>query len=113
MDIIRRITIDAYNYIMDIDKWRWANAFVEGCQYDMLTTNLTESTNILLKEIRELPITTLVEAIQHRLMQFYETRRNLAQLLQTPVTPYAEKILADETERARYLQCDPAGAMEF
>lgn len=51
--IICKILVDAYNYVPDINRERWANTFVIGSRYDMLKTNLAESTNNLLKEIRE------------------------------------------------------------
>lgn len=63
MTIIRRILMDAYNYVSDINRKRWANPLVISRQYDILTTNLAESTNNQLKNIREYSITTQVEAI--------------------------------------------------
>ena len=58
----------ASKWIEDIEPYHWANAFVERRRYDMITTNVAERTNSLLKEAREYPITKQVEAVQ--LMEF-------------------------------------------
>ena len=75
MNDIRTVNERAYKYIEDIGKQHWANAFVLGKRYDMLTTNCAKATNSLLKGARELPITKMVEAIRSKLMEFFKLRR--------------------------------------
>lgn len=72
----------------------WANAFVEGRRYDMLKTNPMESTNGLLKDIRKLPITKLVEGIHVKLMKFFEKRQIKSESCTTRLSPWAETFLA-------------------
>ena len=45
---IRSIDVGAHDYINAIGSQHWANAFIEGQCYDMLTTNIAGSTNSLL-----------------------------------------------------------------
>ena len=68
---IRIVSEEAYKYIDNIPKEQWANAFVRGRRYDMLTQNIAECTNALLKEVREFPIAKQVEAIRAKLMEFF------------------------------------------
>ena len=66
MHDIRAVNEEAYNYIHGIGRQHWANAFVEGRQYDMLTQNIVECLNSLLKHNRELPITKVVDEIRKK-----------------------------------------------
>ena len=50
MEDIKMVNVEAYNYIKAFGKHQWANAFVRGCHYDMLTSNATEVTNVMLKD---------------------------------------------------------------
>ena len=54
MTKIKSIDVRAHEYINVIGRQHWANAFIEGQRYDMLTKNIAENTNNLLKEIRGL-----------------------------------------------------------
>lgn len=96
MEGVGNISEEAHAYISAIDRRRWANAFVEGHRYDIITTNIAECTNNLVKEIRELPITKQVKAILVKLMHFYETRHELSCACKTHLSPWAEKFLAKE-----------------
>ena len=60
-----------HTYINAIGKQHWSNAYVEGRRCDMITNNVAECTNVLLKAIRVLPITKQVEEIRTKLMEFY------------------------------------------
>ena len=72
MEVIRVVSQDAYNYIHGFGRRHWANAFVEGRRYNMLTSNVAECTNSMLKDTRALPIVKQVEEIRTRLMEFFQ-----------------------------------------
>lgn len=55
MTDIRAVTLEAFNYIEAIGRKCWVNAFIEGRWYDMLTSNVTECTNRLLKGHKSSP----------------------------------------------------------
>ena len=67
---IRDVGISAFNYIKAIGKDHWSNAFVEGCRYDIFTSNAVECTNSLLKDTRMLPLTKQVKDIRVKLKAF-------------------------------------------
>eukprot|EP00268_Persea_americana_P040560 TRINITY_DN40300_c0_g1_i6.p1 TRINITY_DN40300_c0_g1~~TRINITY_DN40300_c0_g1_i6.p1 ORF type:complete len:742 (-),score=94.17 TRINITY_DN40300_c0_g1_i6:207-2432(-) len=113
MNDIRNISEEAHTWIEEIGKQYWANAFVEGRRYDMLTTNIDEFTNSLLKDVKELPITKQVEAVRSKLMEISESRRHSSQMMQTMVTPYAERVLNAEAEHASQLGACADSQFEF
>ena len=77
-----------------------ANAYIEGRRYDMLTSNVAECTNSLLKDTRVLPITKQVEEILAKLMKFYQKRHLQSESITTRLIPYAEKVLSQEMDEA-------------
>ncbi|XXG58946.1 hypothetical protein AAC387_Pa04g1122 [Persea americana] len=88
------VSQEAFNYIDAIGRQRWANAYMEGYRYDMLTSNATECTNSLLKDTRVLLITKQVEEIRAKLMDFYQKRHLQSESVTTRLTLYAEKVLS-------------------
>ena len=110
---IRSIDVGAHDYIGVISGQHRANAFIDGKRYDMLTTNIAESTNSLLKDIRELPITQQIESIRAKLMEFFQVRREKGLNMKTRVTPYVYKLINHEKEASRRLHCWQAGELEF
>eukprot|EP00268_Persea_americana_P069513 TRINITY_DN98887_c0_g1_i1.p1 TRINITY_DN98887_c0_g1~~TRINITY_DN98887_c0_g1_i1.p1 ORF type:complete len:106 (-),score=6.26 TRINITY_DN98887_c0_g1_i1:26-343(-) len=100
---IRDLDEGAFKWIEDIGPHHWANAFVERRRYDMITTNVVECTNSLLKEATEHPITRQVEAVRCKLMEFYEVCHRNSLDLRTRLTPYAKKILSKECKDTRRL----------
>ena len=74
MEDIRDVNVEAYNYIHAFGRQHWANVFFEGQHYDMLTSNAAECTNMMLKDIRVLPIVEQCEEIRAKLMEFFQKR---------------------------------------
>ena len=54
-------------------------AYDGGRRYGMMTTNLSEVFNSVLKGARNLPITACVQLTFYRLVNFFSTRRGFAQ----------------------------------
>lgn len=91
MDAMRAIDQETYNYIHAIRRKHRSNSFVEGRRYDMLTQNIAEYLNNLLRHIIELPITKQVDAICVKLIDFSQLRMIISQQLKTCLTPYNKK----------------------
>lgn len=64
-----------YNYLCTIDFSQWSAAFDGGKRYGIMTTNVSESVNGALKEVRQLPITALVAATFKRCVEYFAARR--------------------------------------
>ena len=56
----------------------------------MLTSNVVECTNSLLKDTRVLPIVKQGEEIRAKLMEFYQKRHFRSESVTSHLTPYAE-----------------------
>ena len=110
---IKVISQDAYNYIHGFGLQHWANTFVEGRRYNMLTSNAAEYTSSMLKDTRALPIVKQVEEIRARLMEFFQKRYTENLVINSCLTPYPEKLLGHETEEARRLHVRVASLVEF
>ncbi|XP_051136525.1 uncharacterized protein LOC127255176 [Andrographis paniculata] len=64
----------AYDWLNRIDKSKWAIAYDEGWRHGILTTNLSECINGVLKWARRLPITALVQLTYDRVVLFFVKR---------------------------------------
>nr|XP_016481302.1 PREDICTED: protein FAR1-RELATED SEQUENCE 2-like [Nicotiana tabacum] len=56
-----------FNYLMEEPPGRWARSHCPRRRYDMLTTNIVESMNNVLRRARELPLLTMMDFIQEKL----------------------------------------------
>ena len=61
MDTIGRINQDALCWLEVISFKKWTLSHDRGRQYDIMTTNMSEAFNSVLKRARSLPITTIVQ----------------------------------------------------
>lgn len=90
MTDICAVSQEGFSCIKAIGRQRWANAYVQGRRYDMLTSNAAECTNNLLKDTGVLPIVKQVEEIRAKLMELYQKRLLQSESVTTHLTPYAE-----------------------
>ena len=77
-----------------------------GARYGVMTTNLAESYNFVLRGNRALPLTAIVEGILYGTISYFRTRRQGAQMhiMNNPNTRFCEKIM-------RYMDKKMAKAM--
>ncbi|KAK2645742.1 hypothetical protein Ddye_020937 [Dipteronia dyeriana] len=60
---IRGIDARAAQYLIEADPKKWARGHFNGRRYCIMTTNIAECLNDILKDAQELPVTKLVEHI--------------------------------------------------
>lgn len=77
-----------------------------GARYGVMTTNLAETYNFVLRGNRALPLTAIVEGIFHGTVKYFRERRQRAEMhiMNNPNTPYCEKIMkymGEKMENAR------------
>ena len=82
MDTIRRINLEAQRINLEAQRWleaipfeKWALSHDGGQRYGIMTTNMYEVFNSVLKETRSLPITSLVKLTFFRLNSYFAVRR--------------------------------------
>ena len=62
------------DWLDEIPREKWVQAFDRGHRYGHMTTNLVECMNFVLKGVHNLPITTLVRATYFRLVELFDTK---------------------------------------
>ena len=83
-----------------------------GARYGVMTTNLAETYNFVLRGNRALPLTAIVEGILHGIVKYFRKRRQMAEvhMANNPNTPYYEKIfkyMNEKMEKARSFNVTP------
>ncbi|XP_077242578.1 uncharacterized protein LOC143883101 [Tasmannia lanceolata] len=113
MESIKSMSKSVEKWISTIPKRNWASTYFEGSRYNMLTINVAESFNALLKDARELPIAALVEQTRWRLSDFFQYRQKAGSKWATRLTPNAEDWLANERILAGGYMAHQCGWTEY
>ena len=71
------ISIRVVRYLQEIDRERWARSKFPVTRYNILTTNIAECMNVILKDIREMSIIPLLNNICSKLQQQFHDRRRV------------------------------------
>ncbi|KAL0559226.1 hypothetical protein IC582_003823 [Cucumis melo] len=66
---------DSGKYLNDVGIARWSRVHYPGRRYNMMTTNIAESMNSILKEPRDLPIASFLENVRALLQRWFWERR--------------------------------------
>ncbi|CAN7104251.1 unnamed protein product, partial [Brassica rapa subsp. narinosa] len=72
---IKKINPSCADYLIGIGFEHWSRSHFKGQRYNIMTSNVAESWNAVLREAHEFPIKPLVEFIRDKLMQWFATRR--------------------------------------
>ncbi|KAL0541222.1 hypothetical protein IC582_021264 [Cucumis melo] len=65
---------DSRKYLNDVGIARWSRVHCPGRRYNMMTTNIAESMNFILKESRDLPIASFLENVRALLQRWFWER---------------------------------------
>ncbi|KAI5681454.1 hypothetical protein M9H77_02682 [Catharanthus roseus] len=71
--------VDAYIYLMKIDVEKWTLLHDGGYRHGIITTNISEAFNSVLKKARVLPLKALVELIFNKLVRYFHQHCEEAQ----------------------------------
>ncbi|KAG7558554.1 MULE transposase domain [Arabidopsis thaliana x Arabidopsis arenosa] len=97
---IERVSPGCAEYLMSIGLEHWTRSHCYGDRYNIMTSNVAESLNAVLKEARELPIVSTLEYIRGTLMTWFEKRRGKAAQHKMDLTPKVEEIVQRNYERS-------------
>ncbi|XP_062081024.1 uncharacterized protein LOC133785825 [Humulus lupulus] len=93
-DQLRKIYPRVAKYLENDVKFRkWSRAHFGGNRYEVMTTNIVESVNNLMRKAREYPIISMIDFIISTMGQWFLERRREAYAVTTPLTPRREEIL--------------------
>ncbi|XP_038711809.1 uncharacterized protein LOC120006004 [Tripterygium wilfordii] len=103
----------AYKYLEDSGFDKWSRAHFPGYRYSILTTNIAESMNAALRDVRGLPITTLVEQLRSLIQRWFHERRTKAASITSQLCKKVEKKMTKRNERALRMLVEPISHIEF
>nr|XP_027119521.1 uncharacterized protein LOC113736650 [Coffea arabica] len=78
---------DAWTYLSNIEIEKWCLTHDGGHRWGILTTNMSESYNNVLREARHLPIRACIDMTFHRTVELFRTRREDARHCRNPFPP--------------------------
>ncbi|XP_074289383.1 uncharacterized protein LOC141614536 [Silene latifolia] len=77
MEQIKKNSVAAYNYLMDVPLELWArHKFDQSVKVGEVTNNLVESFNASIRELRGLPILSMLEGLRRKCMKNMHKKRN-------------------------------------
>ena len=92
---------------------KWARSFFPGNSYNIMTTNIAEYMNVVLRDARSLPLISLLEAIKSLIQGWFYETRNTSAATMTPITPWLEKKLTEKLNECRRFTIIPLSMYEF
>ena len=102
----RRTTINLSQWITEncphLEKW--AQAHDTGARYGIMTSNMSEVYNGVLKGVRALPITALIEETWNRTLSYFADRVTVAKAQVELNKPWSEKMQRHLDEKAKKSQ---------
>ena len=91
---IKHINTSCADYLIGIGFQHWERSHFTGRRYNIMTSNVAESWNAVLREAREYPILALVEFIRSKLMSWFSARGSTISTNVDNFTPKVMEILA-------------------
>lgn len=104
---------DSGKYLNDVGITRWSRFHCPGRRYNMMTTNIAESMNSILKEPRDLPIASFLEHVRALLQRWFWERREEGIKVTSTLTKWAELVLQKKQERALTMKVNPIDCYQF
>ncbi|XP_022728814.1 uncharacterized protein LOC111284411 [Durio zibethinus] len=97
---IKRVSLNAYDWIMQNEPEYWANAFFKGEHFNHITLDIAESYAKWIEEARELPIIPKVELLRCKIMELMNGRRMESGKWSTKLTPSKQEKVQEECAKA-------------
>ncbi|XP_052291892.1 uncharacterized protein LOC127900729 [Citrus sinensis] len=91
----------------------WARSEFKGRKYNILTTNIVESVNSLMREPRKFLVTHLVDHFRKTLQQWFYDRKIVAESMSTRLTTWADEIVSERRILAERLTVQPMSQHRF
>ncbi|KAH9783654.1 SWIM-type domain-containing protein [Citrus sinensis] len=113
MNEIQKVDERVVKYLQDAGYEKWARCHFDGLRYSIMTTNIAESMNSVLKNPRQLPIHKLLDSIIDKLREWFCDRREEAVNCHTRLTKWAEKELLTKSENSRTYKVVTLNMYEF
>ncbi|KAA0066561.1 MuDRA-like transposase [Cucumis melo var. makuwa] len=100
-------------YLNDVGIARWSRVHCLGRRYNMMTTNIAESMNSILKEPRDLPIASFLENVRALLQRWFWERREEGIKVTSTLTKWAKLVIQKKQEGALTMKVNPIDCYQF
>ncbi|XP_038887513.1 uncharacterized protein LOC120077633 [Benincasa hispida] len=106
-------------YLSKVGFEKWARPHSRRRRYNMMTTNISECLNNILKEPREFPVASLLDYIREILQNWFYEKGQSALSMKTVLTSWAESELREQHNQSRsfnlkiFNQVDPINNEEY
>ncbi|MBN8156938.1 hypothetical protein J0J30_23345, partial [Vibrio vulnificus] len=92
---IKQISLDGYNWLVQIEPEYWTSSLFKGEPYGHVTFNIAHLYSKWIEEARELPIIQKLETFRCKIMELIQIRRTASEDWTTKLTPSKEKSLEE------------------
>ncbi|KAL4022715.1 hypothetical protein IC575_016459 [Cucumis melo] len=100
-------------YLNDVGIARWSRVHCPGRRYNVMTTNIAESMNSILKEPRDLPIASFLENVRALLQRWFWERREEGIKVTYTLTKWAELVIQKKQEGDLTMKVNPIDCYQF
>ncbi|KAL0533913.1 hypothetical protein IC582_028188 [Cucumis melo] len=100
-------------YLNDVGIARWSRVHCPGRRYNMMTTNIAESMNSILKEPRDFSIASFLENVRALLQRWFWERREEGIKVTSTLTKWAELVIQKKQEGALTMKVNPIDCYQF
>ncbi|XP_038891569.1 uncharacterized protein LOC120080959 [Benincasa hispida] len=100
-------------YLSKVGFEKWACAHSRRRRYNMMTTNIFECLNNILKEPREFPVASLLDYIGEILQNWFYEKSQSALFVKIVLTSWAESELREQHNQSRSFKVDPINNEEY
>ncbi|XP_062103763.1 uncharacterized protein LOC133814868 [Humulus lupulus] len=109
---LQKISPEMTSYLFQAKPEKWDRPFFPTKRYNILTSNIAESINAAIVHARELPITSLIEAIREMLQRWFSTRKEAAITQFIEVTKWENDEMEIKLNVAFQMKVDAIDAMK-
>ncbi|XP_038896390.1 uncharacterized protein LOC120084653 [Benincasa hispida] len=113
MRFMKSISPNIRSYLINVGFEKWSRAYSGRRMYEMMTINPSECVNSVLKDNRNLPVASLLDAIRGLLQKWFHDRRKASLSMTTILTPWAKNILCNQHEQSRSFMVHPIDNVEY
>ena len=93
----------AYRKLTELGIKRWSHAFCPVRCYELMTSNIAENINSVLRHARKLPICSLIEFIRDRLQKWFYERHENAASTKKPLSPISFEYVQKSLDTSQYM----------
>ncbi|KAL0551483.1 hypothetical protein IC582_010571 [Cucumis melo] len=98
-------------YLNDVGIAWWSRVHCPGRRYNMMTTNIAESMNFILKKPRDLPIASFLEHVRALLQRWFWEYREIK--VTSTLTKWAELVIQKKQEQALIMKVNLINCYQF